>query len=307
MELMRPVLITLLLSLAFCGYGNDSLVIVNTPKFFSQKLLSKSPLYGKNLLTDTKYYSSVTTPSFTFSNSSNFHLYTKRIPTAETALEFQYNAAKNKTGTLLPDQYNTRTQVINKPEFHFSKASTTPLLRNEDKGVWKKIGRAELFIGGVELLGMAVLIMMPKEVTKWPPNWAQDAFSNIKRSFTTAPVWDKDEWKINYIGHTVAGSYYYNSLRSQNATRFQSFIFTTVQSVIWEYIIEGVAERPSTQDLFITPIGGYVLGETTHQITMSMRKNGFSFFEKVFVLIFNPMFVLNNGFGPKFNPVRMQN
>ena len=305
MELMRPVLITLLLSLAFCGYGNDSLVIINTTKFFSQKL-SKPPVYGKSLITNTKYRSSPTTPSFTFGGSSNFHLYTEQIP-AKSPLKFHYDVTINKTGIFLSNKYNLTPYVINNRDFHFSTVSSTPLLRNENKGVWKKIGRAELFIGGVELLGMAVLIMMPKEVTKWPPNWAQDAFSNIKRSFTTAPVWDKDEWKINYIGHTVAGSYYYNSLRSQHATRFQSFLFTTVQSVIWEYIIEGVAERPSTQDLFITPIGGYVLGETTHQITMTMRKNGFNFFEKVFVLIFNPMFVLNNGFGPKFNPVRMRN
>jgi len=35
---------------------------------------------------------------------------------------------------------------------------------------------------------------------------------------------------------------------------------------------------------------------------MSMRKNGFRFFEKVFVLLFNPMFVINNGFGPTHNP-----
>ena len=280
MELMRPVLITLLLSLAFCGHGNDSLVIVNTAKFFSQKLLLKSPVYGNRLLTYTKHYSPLTTPSFTFSNASNLHLYTER---------------------------KLSSPVIHKPEFSFLKASTTPLLRNEHKGVWKKIGRAELFIGGVELLGMAVLIMMPKEVTKWPHNWAQDALSNIKRSVSTLPVWDKDEWKINYIGHTVAGSYYYNALRSQHATRVQSFLFATAQSFIWEYVIEGMAEHPSTQDLFITPIGGFILGEATHQLTMNMRRNGFNFFEKVFVLIFNPMFVLNNGFGPKFNPVRMQN
>ena len=278
MELMRPVLITLLLSLTFCGHGNDSLVIVNTAKFFSQKLLSKSPVYGNNLLTNIK-----------------------------SLRKIQYNSGKNEIGISLLNKHQPGIQAIGKPELTFFKASTTPLLRNENKSVWKKIGRAELFIGGVELLGMAVLIMMPKEVTKWPHDWAQDALRNIKRSVSTLPVWDKDEWKINYIGHTVAGSYYYNALRSQHATRVQSFLFATAQSFIWEYVIEGMAEHPSTQDLFITPIGGLILGEATHQLTMNMRRNGFNFFEKVFVLIFNPMFVLNNGFGPKFNPVRAQN
>jgi hypothetical protein len=41
--------------------------------------------------------------------------------------------------------------------------------------------------------------------------------------------------------------------------------------------------------------------------TMGMRKNGFQFLEKVFVLIFNPMFVINNGLGPKHNPPRKKN
>jgi len=38
-----------------------------------------------------------------------------------------------------------------------------------------------------------------------------------------------------------------------------------------------------------------------------MRKNGFRFFEKVFVLVFNPMFVINNGFGPRHNPPLKKN
>ena len=305
MELMRPVLITLFLSLTFCVYGNDSLVIANTTKFFAQRLLSKSPVYRNILLSNTKYNFSSTAPSF--SNSSNLQIYTKRKLYAKSPLKFQYNVAENETGIFLLYKPKLSTQIINKPESFSLKASNNPLLRNENAGVWKKIGRAELFIGGVELLGMVVLIMMPKEVTKWPHDWAQDALSNIKRSFSTAPVWDKDEWKINYIGHTVAGSYYYNSIRSQRANWFQSFLFATVQSCIWEYVIEGAAEQPSTQDLYITPIGGLILGEATHQLTMNMRKNGFNFFEKIFVLIFNPMFVFNNGFGPKFNPVRMKN
>lgn len=115
---------------------------------------------------------------------------------------------------------------------------------------------------------------------------------------------DEDDWGFNYVGHPLAGALYYNTVRSQNATWFQSFMFSAVQSAIWEYIIEGVAEQPSIQDLIITPIAGTILGEAFHQLTMGMRKNGFKFSEKVATLVLNPMFVLNNGFGPKHNPVR---
>jgi len=200
---------------------------------------------------------------------------------------------------------NLKTSAINLPDTFISKQSNIiPLLRNENAGIWKKIGRAELFIGGAELFGITVLMLSPKEVTGWSPDWTQDAWRNMKRSLSMAPVWDDDDWQINYVGHPIAGSIYYNSLRSQNASIFHSFLFATAQSFIWEYIIEATAEKPSTQDLFITPIVGSILGESIHRLTMSMRRNGFNFFEKIFVLIFNPPFVFNNGFGPRFNPVR---
>ena len=219
-------------------------------------------------------------------------------------INFQKIDLKTKAGIFPAYDRNLKTPVIDLPDTFLPKQSNLPLLRNEHAGIWKKIGRAELFIGGAELFGITVLMLSPKEVTGWSPDWTQDAWRNMKRSLSTPPVWDDDDWQLNYIGHPIAGSYYYNSLRSQNASIFHSFLFATAQSFIWEYFIEATAEKPSTQDLIVTPIVGAILGESTHRLTMNMRRNGFNFFEKVFVVIFNPMFVLNNGFGPRFNPVR---
>src|SRR5262245_48360700 len=53
--------------------------------------------------------------------------------------------------------------------------SNVTLVRNEHAGIWKKIGRAELIVGGVEVIGITVLILLPKEITKWSDDWAQDA------------------------------------------------------------------------------------------------------------------------------------
>lgn len=186
---------------------------------------------------------------------------------------------------------------------------TTPssrysFLRNYNQPVRKKIGRAEFLIGSVEAAGMVTLILMPKSITKWNDGWAHDAVQNVKRAFTIWPVWDKDDWAINYIGHPVAGAYYYNALRSQNATLGQSFLFSFIQSTFWEYVIEGVAERPSIQDIISTPVGGAIMGELTHQMTLQMAKNNFNFLEKVAVIILNPMYVMNNGFNKRLNRVR---
>jgi len=208
---------------------------------------------------------------------------------------------KTKAGSF----QNLKTYLIGLPDT-LPKQSNTPVLRNQNAGIWKKIGRAELFIGGAELFGITVLMLSPKEVTGWSSDWTQDAWRNVKRSLSTPPVWDDDDWQINYVGHPIAGSFYYNSLRSQHASIFHSFLFATAQSFIWEYFIEATAEKPSTQDLIVTPVVGAILGESTHRLTMNMRRNGFNFFEKVFVIIFNPMFAINNGFGPRFNPVRQK-
>lgn len=169
------------------------------------------------------------------------------------------------------------------------------LLRNSRASLGRKFLRGEKIIGGTELLGMGILIMMPKKVTKWQDDWMQDAKRNLKRSWTHMPVWDHDDWQINYVGHPMAGALYYNVLRSQNASVLSSFVFSAVQSTFWEYVVEGIAERPSQQDLVVTPVIGSLLGEATHALTLKMGRNGFSFFEKVFVVVFNPMYAINNG------------
>jgi hypothetical protein len=221
-------------------------------------------------------------------------------------INFQKIDFKTKAGIFPSNNRYLELPLINLPDTFISERSNIPLLRNENSGIWKKVGRAELIIGGVELVGITVLIALPKEVTGWSPDWTQDAWRNMKRSLSMLPVLDHDDWQINYVGHPIAGSYYYNSLRSQDASIFHSFLFATAQSFIWEYFIEATAEKPSTQDLIVTPVAGAILGESVHRLTMNMHRNGFNFFEKVFVLIFNPMFAINNGFGPRFNPARQK-
>ena len=280
--------------LSFNSHGNDSLTKSITLKFY------KNNCQKKARLSENDYR--ITSGDSAFNKLPGFQLY-QRQQASTFKIYLLNNEIKTKTGSFLANKSDFRFFA---GSYHDSvaKKSNAPLLRNEHAGIWKKVGRAELYIGGVEVIGMVTLILLPKEITKWPDDWAQDAWRNLKRAFTTTPVWDKDDWALNYIGHPIAGSYYYNALRSQNASRFHSFLFSTAQSFIWEYIIEGVAEKPSTQDLIVTPIAGAILGESTHRLTMNMRRNGFNFFEKVFVVLFNPMFVLNNGFGPRFNPVR---
>ncbi|VAX18811.1 hypothetical protein MNBD_IGNAVI01-1151 [hydrothermal vent metagenome] len=147
---------------------------------------------------------------------------------------------------------------------------------------------------GVAMVG--VLMLAPRSVTKWKEGYIDDAMSNLKRAFNEPPVWDEDHWQINYVGHPYAGSLYYNTIRAQGGSIISSFLFSAFISTGWEYVYEGVAEQPSIQDLFVTPIAGAILGELIHQATLGMKKNGFSVFEAAFVTVFNPMYVITNGY-----------
>ena len=150
--------------------------------------------------------------------------------------------------------------------------------------------------GGIGVGMVGVLMLMPRSVTKWEEGYIDDASANLKRAFSEPPVWDEDHWEINYIGHPYAGCLYYNTIRSQGGSMLNSFLFSAFVSTGWEYLYEGVAERPSIQDLFVTPVAGAILGELIHQSTLGMKKNGYSIFEAAFVTLFNPMYVITNGY-----------
>ncbi len=157
----------------------------------------------------------------------------------------------------------------------------------------KKLLRAELMSLTLQGLGYLFIFVQPAEKTYWKTS---NARSNYRRAFTNPPVWDHDNWLYNYLGHPVTGAIHYNILRSQDVKPHFSFLYSTAQSVIWEYLIESSQEQPSIQDLLVTSTAGTVLGEIIHIGTIEMKKNGFTTFEKIVVTIINPMYVINNGY-----------
>tara|TARA_R110000772_G_scaffold53043_5_gene121462 strand:+ start:486 stop:725 length:240 start_codon:yes stop_codon:yes gene_type:complete len=70
--------------------------------------------------------------------------------------------------------------------------------------------------------------------------------------------------------------------------------------LLWEYVWEAGFEQPSIQDLLVTPVAVIVLGEFIHIATINMSKNGFRWYEIIFVTGLNPAYAINNRF--VFNP-----
>lgn len=124
----------------------------------------------------------------------------------------------------------------------------------------------------------------------------EEASAHFKEAWTKPPVIDKDRAAVNYLGHPYFGMNFYLSQRNYGESPLYSFLFATLTSTCFEYFIESWSERPSIQDLLITPIVGSILGELVFRATQEMRKDGLTTGEKVILTVINPLYVLQNGY-----------
>ena len=127
-------------------------------------------------------------------------------------------------------------------------------------------------------VGVAAFIaILPEDVSGWEKGtWERGElldqwYENVK----DGPVWDEDVWYINLIGHPYFGGVYYISARKSGYNQWNSFTYTALMSTFyWEYGLEAFAEVPSIQDLFVTPIGGWLYGEWAYHKEKEIRHNG---------------------------------
>ena len=117
-----------------------------------------------------------------------------------------------------------------------------------------------------QLAGLGLLTAADKEDT----GFGSFSFDNFKEGFRRAPEWDNDEWYWNFVGHPLWGSETFLRARSQNFTFFESFLFSTAASVVWEYGMENWASHPSQQDLLFTSTIGSLIGELRYLILNSL-------------------------------------
>jgi len=172
-------------------------------------------------------------------------------------------------------------------------------LNHRETGIGNKILRGILYATKYNIAIGVCLFIAPEYVNKWNKKEKFRIESIEKqyiKSFTSLPVFDRDLWIVNYIGHPYTGSYFYNILRSQDVSAWHSALFCIGNSCLWEYGWEAGMEQPSIQDLIVTPLAGILFGELSHIATIKMSKNGFSWYEIVIVLLINPAFAFNNGF-----------
>ncbi len=140
----------------------------------------------------------------------------------------------------------------------------------DKKMLWRNSGA----LVGVGLGTMGFLYLMPSSFTNWDDDDDEGPFEKWWDNVSREPVWDKDDFFLNYVTHPYAGAIYYMGARSAGANAGYSFLYSFAMSTFfWEYGIEAFAERPSIQDLIVTPVAGALVGEWFYMTKRRILEN----------------------------------
>jgi hypothetical protein len=130
---------------------------------------------------------------------------------------------------------------------------------------WHRMWINTATLSGAYISTLFVLECLPADATSWNRAEIRGTapfkrwFKNI---FKRGPEWDHDKFYFNYVLHPYAGAVYFMGARSCGFNAWQSLLYCTCISTIgWEFGIEAFMERPSIQDLFVTPLVGSAIGE----------------------------------------------
>ena len=144
---------------------------------------------------------------------------------------------------------------------------------------WHRMWVNTAVFAGAFVGTLLVLECLPEDATSWNRSELQKDpaqkrwFQNI---FKRGPEWDHDNPIFNYVLHPYAGAVYFMSARSCGFNFYQSLLYCACISTIgWEFGIEACMERPSIQDIFVTPLVGSALGEMFYKLKRHIVSNDY--------------------------------
>jgi len=165
-----------------------------------------------------------------------------------------------------------------------------------DQPDWRGVRRDTYYFLGHQFAILALLYAAPESVSGWDSDAKNDYSFSEWRDNVSNPVWDEDRWWINYILHPYWGGAYYIRAQERGLDRVQSFWYSVLLSTLFEYGAEALAEPVSIQDMVVTPVGGYLVGEylflpLRQRIRAKPGKLGWS--DKTLLALTDPLGVVN--------------
>lgn len=143
-----------------------------------------------------------------------------------------------------------------------AQAVRVPVASEPEEGTWRKLSVVSVALLGAQVVTLSALAQFPATST----GWGDGAFDNILRNDIEGFRWDGDPWYWNYVAHPVAGAEYYLLARDRGVPWYGSLAYAAGMSAFWEGVTEAYYERPSGQDLLVTPLAGAFIGEVRYQV-----------------------------------------
>lgn len=147
---------------------------------------------------------------------------------------------------------------------------------------WKRMWINTGVLTGAYVAALFTLEMLPEDATNWNRAEFHDVPLGVRwrnHVLKEGPEWDHDEPMFNMILHPYAGAAYFMAARSCGFSFWGSMLYSTcISTIAWEFGIEAFMERPSYQDIFITPLVGSVIGEGFFRVKRYLVANNYRLF-----------------------------
>ena len=162
---------------------------------------------------------------------------------------------------------------------------------------WRGLGRDTAFFLGYQVIGAGIWFLTPESVSQWTSEQRKTSlqkwWENVRH-----PQWDPDTWYVNYLGHPYFGAIGYIRARERRFGAFGGFWYAALLSGLYEFGIEAMFERPSYQDLIVTPIGGLLIGALLFEPIREriLRKPELRWYDHIPLALTDPLGVSNSLF-----------
>ena len=164
-------------------------------------------------------------------------------------------------------------------------------------GIWRDSG----VLFGAQAVAAGITLLAPESVSGWSAEEKRNSFKKYGNNFVH-PVLDKDKFYINYILHPYWGATYYTRARERGFDKSSSFVYSTLMSALYEFGSECFYEKPSIQDLIVTPVAGSLLGAYLFEPWRESikRKQELRWYDHAALVATDPIGVLSLGFEKLF-------
>ncbi len=161
---------------------------------------------------------------------------------------------------------------------------------------WRGLRRDSYYFLGLQWAAIGAIYVLPDEFSGWSDSEKETNQLKRWREHVTEPVWDGDDFYINYVLHPYWGATYYIRGRERGLSRTGAFWFSVLQSSLFEFGAEAFFEPASIQDLIFTPSLGSLLGMYFESVRegIKQRRGALGWGDKTLLVLTDPFGAINH-------------